>query len=225
MKHKELLLALENLTKRKVTQREIAEALGFQNVNTIGNRAMRNSDYSVGEVERIYKYLNIKVPKDVVIGSLINRYQHSLEERYKQEVNKSHIDIDYYPDVFASCGNGTIDFNENNKELMAIDTKIIHNYNSNNKYAIITAKGDSMSGVIEPKDKLIVRQIEAEPIVDNHIYVFAYRDEIYIKFLSKNIDEIMIRSNNPDYKTKYITDLENLRLVGEVVGIVRNLGE
>ena len=225
MKHKELLLTLENLTKRKITQREIAEALGFQNVNTIGNRAMRNSDYSVGEVEKIYKYLDLDIPSDVVISSLMNKYQHSLEERYKQEINKTHIDIDYYSDVFASCGNGTVDFDENNKELMSVDTKIIHNYNPNNRYVVITAKGDSMSGVIEPKDKLIIRLIGLEPIVDNHIYVFAYNEEVYIKFLSKNIDEVMVRSNNPEYKTKYITDLENLRLIGEVVGLVRNLGE
>lgn len=224
MRHNEIIDTLQNLINTKPQNKKIAEIIGVKQT-VINNRVARNSEYSYDEVKKIGNYYNVDLFQKKIINNLLDKYQHSLEERYKQEVNKSHIDVDYYPDVFASCGNGTIDFNENNKELMSIDTKIIHNYNRNNKYAIITAKGDSMSGVIEPKDKLIVRQIEAEPIVDNHIYVFAYRDEIYIKFLSKNIDEIMIRSNNPDYKTKYITDLENLRLVGEVVGIVRNLGE
>ena len=224
MHHAELLDTLQNLIGSKPTQQEIANILEMS-INTISGRATRNSKYSFDEVKKIGNYYNVDLFQKKIINNLLDKYQHSLEERYKQEINKTHIDIDYYSDVFASCGNGTVDFDENNKELMSVDTKIIHNYNPNNRYVVITAKGDSMSGVIEPKDKLIIRLIGLEPIIDNHIYVFAYKEEIYIKFLSKNIDEVMVRSNNPEYKTKYITDLENLRLIGEVVGLVRNLGE
>ena len=44
--------------------------------------------------------------------------------------------IDYYTDVFASCGNGNIIFS-NEKTKLAISTLLINNFSKQKKYSII----------------------------------------------------------------------------------------
>lgn len=220
MRHHELVETIQNLTGHKPKQQEIADILEIS-INTISGRATRNSKYTFEEIKKIGEYYNIDLFSKSTVNVLVDNYIEGKQRNLTQ--SKNFVELDFYTDVCASCGNGVVVFSEE-KTKIPVAFDLIKNYSENNTYSVITAKGDSMSGVIEPKDKLIIRHITNESIIDNHIYVFAYNDEIYVKFLSKNIDEIMVRSNNPDYKTKYITDLENVRLIGEVIGLIRDLG-
>ena len=51
MRHSEILTILQNLTTHKPTQQEIANILGVS-INTIGARAVRDSNYSIDEIKK-----------------------------------------------------------------------------------------------------------------------------------------------------------------------------
>ena len=57
----------------------------------------------------------------------------------------------------------------------------------------------------------------------NKIYVFCFNNEFFVKRLSKNLDEIIIKSDNPDYRVRTINGrtTEDLILVGKIVGVVK----
>ena len=59
------------------------------------------------------------------------------------------------------------------------------------------------------------------------VYGHAKADDMYKDnkkiYLSKNIDELMVKSDNEDYRPRVIKDedLNNVTIIGEVVGIIR----
>lgn len=85
-----------------------------------------------------------------------------------------------------------------------------------------------MNPTIENNDKLIIEHAGANQIIDNKIYVFSYNNKVYIKRLVQNIDEIIIISDNENkevYETKKIKqeNIENIYIIGQVIGIFRDL--
>lgn len=81
-----------------------------------------------------------------------------------------------------------------------------------------------MQPEIKPNDLLIIRIIDSEPIIDNHIYVFCHDERLYCKYLSYNVGQIIVRSANKDYPIRYIEkeSINDFRLCGEVCGHFRN---
>lgn len=136
------------------------------------------------------------------------------------------IPVDYYPEVFGSCGSGKFVMSEQ-KELIQVPKRLFKHFSSVKKYSVINAIGDSMSPNIHDKDRLIVEHWEGGQIKDNKVYVFCYKDEIFVKRLIKNIDEIIVQSDNPDpiYRPRYIEkeEMNNVLIVGEIVGLMRDL--
>ncbi len=132
----------------------------------------------------------------------------------------------FYPDVFGICQNGVFIPSQNR-----ISVKIPKNYffqiiNPDKQYSIIYANGDSMLPNIHNFDRLIVEHMtENEQIKDNHVYVFCYKNKIFTKRLIYNIDEIIIISDNSDpiYKTKTIQKCNDISILGQIVGIARDL--
>ena len=102
---------------------------------------------------------------------------------------------------------------------------MIRGYSKSKLYSMINATGNSMSPTIEDGDKLIVEHWNGEQIQDNKIYVFCYNNEFFVKRLSKNIDEIIIKSDNPEYRTRTIPSksLDELILIGKIVAAVKSL--
>ena len=132
--------------------------------------------------------------------------------------------IDYYSDVFASCGSGSIIFSSE-KTKLPVSVSMIHGYSKNKLYSMINATGNSMSPTIGNGDKLIVEHWTGDQIQDNKIYVFCYNSEFFVKRLSKNIDEIIIKSDNPEYRVRTIPakSLNDLTLIGKIVAVIKNL--
>lgn len=169
------------------------------------------------------------------ILTICNKF--NLPENYFIENVKSNIRItnksdtvkaEYYPDVLGSCGGGTFELSQEHYTVEIPVECFFKEISRNKVYSVINAYGDSMFNTIKDGDKLIIEHIESEPIQDNKIYVFCYEGQIYIKRLINNIDEIVVVSDNPDktiYKTKYInkSDKNNLYIIGQVVGLARNL--
>lgn len=141
--------------------------------------------------------------------------------------NEPKIKADYYPDVFGSCGGGAFVLSET-KEQIEIPLKcFVKPFNRIKKYSVIRSRGTSMQPYIFDLDCLIIEHCEADAVIqDDKVYVFAYDNQIFIKRLYYNVDEIIVKSDNPDpiFKVKYIAkeQMNDFILIGQVVGIMRD---
>ncbi len=205
MKLKNLTTLLTNALGTPVNQSMLALSLGITR-QTISNRIKNDSEITVSELAKIENYFNVNITNQA------------------KGLSSSDVLIDYYPDVFASCGNGSIVFSED-KEIFSIPQKMFNNYSRSKKYSMIHSRGDSMAPFICDNDKIIVEHSNGEQIIDNKIYVFCYKNEFFVKRLSKNVDEVIIKSDNPAYSTRIIKedDLIDLSIIGLVVGIIRTV--
>lgn len=202
MKYNELSERLQNLTQTKISQKTIANVLEI-GASAISNKVARDNDFSLEELIKIEQAMGLPM------GSLSG-------------VSSSDITLDYYPDVFGSCGNGAIVFNES-KEKLAVTKDIITNYSASNQYSIISARGSSMSPTINDDDKLVIQHNLNEQIIDDTVYLFRYNDELFIKRLVKNVDQIVCISENPRFQDRIIEPKgDNFSIIGKVVGLFRS---
>ena len=102
---------------------------------------------------------------------------------------------------------------------------LIEVFSKQKKYSIINASGNSMSPTIDNGDKLIVEHWNGTQIQDNKVYVFCFNNEFFVKRLSKNLDEIIIKSDNPEYRIRTIngSTAGDLTLIGKIVGVIKSL--
>ena len=205
MKLEELLTIISKKTESYVNQSLLAESLGITR-QTVSNRIKNESQVTVSELQKIEEYFGISI--------LENSDTSDNEIAY----------INYYKDVFASCGNGTIVFSDE-KTKLPISTLLINGFSKQKTYSIINASGNSMSPTIDNNDKLIVEHWNGSQIQDNRIYVFCFNNEFFVKRLSKNLDEIIIKSDNPEYRIRTIngSTAEELILIGKIVGIIKSI--
>ena len=203
MKLDELLSILSKRVGIAVNQSMLADALGITR-QTISNRVKNESEVTVSELKKVEEFFNIsmfgEMPDDITY-------------------------IDYYTDVFASCGDGSIVFSSE-KTKLPISTSMINGYSKNKLYSMINATGNSMAPTIDNGDKLIVEHWSGNQIQDNKIYVFCYNGEFFVKRLSKNLDEIIIKSDNPEYRVRTIggKSIMDLILIGKIVATIKQVG-
>ncbi len=207
MRLEEVIQIISKKTGNYINQSSLAESLGITR-QTVSNRIKNDSKITVNELKKIEEFFNI-----------------SLLSNIDEEEHCNITNLDYYEDVFASCGSGSIVFSEN-KIKLPIATILIDGFSKQKKYSMINATGNSMSPTIDNGDKLIVEHWNGSQIQDNKIYVFCFNNEFFVKRLSKNLDEIIIKSDNPDYRIRTIngSTVEELTLVGKIVGILKNIG-
>ena len=202
MKYSELLPTLQNLIGYKPTAKEVSDILNFSSERVYYTRAQRDSSFSFEEIDKIQKHYAINLITTTCSNS---------------------IDLDYFSDVWASCGTGAVVFEETSEKL-SVPTSLIQNYSSSNRYSVINSRGDSMTPFIQDRDKLIVEHWNGGQIIDNCIYVFRYANELFVKRLVKNITQIVIKSDNPLYEPIKITDKDqDFEVIGQIVGLMRDL--
>ena len=212
MLYNELVDTLQNLIgtgafgkQIKVSQQMIADALNVAQA-AISGRIKRNSDFTLDELIKIEQAMGL--PMGCLSGI---------------QSNDNCIDLDYFSDVWASCGNGAVVFEETSEKL-SVPTSLIQNYSKTNRYSVINSRGDSMTPFIQDRDKLIVEHWNGGQIIDNCIYVFRYANELFVKRLVKNITQIVIKSDNPLYEPIKITDKDqDFEVIGQIVGLMRDL--
>lgn len=204
MKIDELISLISARLGSSINQSMLADSLGITR-QTVSNRIKNDSEITVSELLKAEEFFKIKIFDSVTTG---------YDVAY----------IDYYTDVFASCGNGSIVFSSE-KTKLPMSTSIISGYSKNKLYSMINATGNSMSPTIDHGDRLIVEHWNGDQIQDDKIYVFCYNGEFFVKRLSKNIDEIIIKSDNPEYRTRTISakNISDLILVGKIVAIIKSL--
>jgi len=204
MKIDELINLISLKTNCSISQSMLADVLGITR-QTVNNRIKNLSEVTVTELRKTEEYFNIRIFDS---------------DGYSSDIAY----IDYYEDVFASCGNGSIVFSSS-KTKLPISASMIKGYSKSKMYSMINATGNSMSPTIENGDKLIVEHWTGDQIQDNKIYVFCYNNEFFVKRLSKNIDEIIIKSDNPEYRLRTIPakSVGDLILIGKIVATIKAL--
>ena len=202
MKLDELIQLISNIAGITVNQSMLADSLGITR-QTISNRIKTQSEVTVSEIRRVEEFFKISIFSSVTDDIAY---------------------IDYYTDVFASCGNGSIVFSSE-KTKLPIPISMISGYSKNKLYSMINASGNSMSPTIDNGDKLIVEHWNGNQIQENKIYVFCFNNEFFVKRLSKNLDEIIIKSDNPEYRIRTINgkSAAELILIGKIVATVKQL--
>ena len=101
MRYSVLFNTLQNLIKKKPSQKEIGNILNLAQT-AISGRANRDSDFSDEELELIERHYGISLRGG------------NLEET---------ITLDYYPEVFGSCGSGTFVLSEQ-KEVIQVPKRL-----------------------------------------------------------------------------------------------------
>ena len=214
MDFKELQTKLISLTNRNISQTEIGEALGITR-STTSTRFKTKSELKTSELKKIADYFNVYF--DLLLSDVSENQTLS---------NNSDVSAYYYPDVFGSCGNGTFVLSEV-REKISIPRYCFETYSKFKKYSIINARGESMLPYIQDKDLLIVEHWEGEQIYDNCVYVFCYDEQIFVKRLIKNVDELIIKSDNPDpiYRPRYASkdEMNRVIIIGQIVGLIRTM--
>lgn len=218
MKHSELVTAVAKKTGKEPKNKELANVLGLTQ-EAVRSRAFRDAKYDYDEVEKIKKFYGIEFTD-------LEDLKNSLIEKRADFLNsKDDVSIDYYPEVFGSCGNGTFVLSEE-KERISVPKKVIENFAGNKKYSVINAYGDSMAPFIQDRDFLIVEHYDGEQIKDNRVYVFRYGENIFVKRLTLNINQLVIKSDNSEYDTisLNLSDNADIQIIGEIVGLMRRMG-
>lgn len=199
---------LQNLTKRNVTYEELAPILGVGTANALRNWNYRKRPLKEFEIKKIDEAFNI-----------------SSTELNTISLDVDSVTIDYYPDIFGSCGNGVFELSPEKTQIIVPKNAFFEKFSPNKTYSVINAHGNSMQPLIFDRDKLIVEHWNGEQIIDNKPYIFCYKDEIFIKRLAKNVDQLMIISENKDYDTRKLEgeQLKDVNIIGLIVGLMRDL--
>lgn len=210
MKHSELVATITKQIGKEPTQQEIANILGLTR-NAISSRAFRDKEYSYSEVEKLENAFKINFSNQCFIDDMHN--------------SSGTLFVDYYPDELVIKNDKKLILS-NIKEKIYIPKICISDYFPLNSYVVTNAFGDGMQPTIHNADKLILELIRNDEIKDNHIYVFYYNDHIFCRRLVRNIDNIVVSSDNSDktiYPTTFIQkhDISKIRILGKVVGLMR----
>ena len=202
MRYSVLLDTLQNLIGYRPTQAELCRKLDIKQ-SAMAQRAGRDSDFSLEELQNL---------EHIYAVSIITSCN----------VSDTTAELNYYPDVFGSCGEGCMVFEETSEKI-SVTKDVITNYSPSNKYSIISARGSSMSPTINDEDKLVIQHNLNEQIIDDTVYLFRYNDELFIKRLVKNVDQIVCISENPRFQDRIIEPKgDNFSIIGKVVGLFRS---
>lgn len=204
---------LQNLTKRKITNNEIAKILGLGSGQAVINRVNRKQELKEFEIIKLDDAFAKEINKT---NQLVTNSDLHSERTYT---------LDYYPDIFGSCGTGEFVLSPEKQQIQVPDNVFFKKFSKVKKYSVINAQGDSMQPFIYSGDKLIVEHWSGEQIIDNQVYVFCYDNEVFVKRLTKNINQLVIKSDNTFYDVIKLTgdDLRKIIIVGQIVGLMRDL--
>ena len=153
-------------------------------------------------------------------GYLKDEEIEKIEQHYK--INFSAIDDCVNIEYFLNIS----DFkNKNSARNIKIPIKCFDNFSNSKNYFILKYAGDTMHPFIKNHDKLLIERHQGEQITDNQIYIFNYENEIFIKRLVKNIDQIVIKSDNEFYPARFLdkAQIGNFSLIGQIIGLIRDV--
>lgn len=217
MRHNEILDTLQNLTNERPKQRQLAEALQMP-INTIGNRAVRNSQYTTEEIQKISDYFKCDILREKWVENKI------CESYIKDEILCDKVlEITYRPDVYLSAGYGVEVFNEE-AEKMLLDERLFYTDRGIKinpaTCEIVNVSGNSMSPEYKHGDRVIIDK-SVNNFIDGYIFAFRYNGECFMKEICLMGKRIKCIPLNKEYEPFYIEPDEEYTVFGRILPRVR----
>jgi phage repressor protein C with HTH and peptisase S24 domain len=126
-------------------------------------------------------------------------------------------------DVHASAGPGsmlTADFIETIRAIEYTTDKGHALFGSvpSSQVKVITVRGDSMEGTIDPGDEIFVN-IGVREFDGDGVYVFVFGNTLHVKRLQMHKDRLLVISDNTKYREWYIEDedLQQFHIMAKVL--------
>jgi len=126
-------------------------------------------------------------------------------------------------DVQASAGPGTMLSNEFIETIRAIEYtpdkgRALFGSIPAASVKVITVRGDSMEGTIDPGDEIFVN-VGVRGFDGDGIYVFVFGNTMHVKRLQMHKDKLLVLSDNERYKEWYIEDgdMERFHIMAKVL--------
>ncbi|HEM3505209.1 TPA: helix-turn-helix domain-containing protein [Streptococcus suis] len=168
------------------------------------------------EITSIYRQLNDDRKGNVVVYA--NKQLAEQENKVVSIFSKRHDEDDYINDYvqgIVAAGHGTFQEDNLNMEVKLLAEKVPDKYDT-----IAQVVGDSMQPMIENNDLLF---IEVTSSVDmNSIGIFQINGKNFVKKLKRDYGgSWYLQSLNDSYEEIYLTEDDDIRTIGEVVGIYR----
>ena len=133
--------------------------------------------------------------------------------------------IPYY-NVELSAGNGSWVDSEYPLYSLAFRRDWLRTYVSTqiDKLSVVRVRGDSMQGVLEDGDTILVDHTKTTPY--DGIYAIRIENEVFVKRVQRVLNKLHIISENPNYKPFEIDltdEYQNFAIIGKVVWLGRPL--
>lgn len=238
MHHNDILLTLQRLTDKRPKQRELAEALGV-GISIVGNRAVRNTKYSLDELIKISSYFNVDlvnyssfgdiVPAEIKIETKTEENITSIDcplEEIKEETKEKYVVIPYW------------DESEKHKEKVVnpcfteflLDVqKLINVYGrSADGLKIIAMTGDEMDGGTTPikNNDILIIDTKVNNTSSSGIYFYITNKSVFVRRIAEiEGTGLYFSVDNPIYTdvlndTKTYKELEEVgfKVIGKVIG-------
>lgn len=126
-------------------------------------------------------------------------------------------------DVHASAGPGSMlstDFIETIRAIEYTPEKghALFGPVPSSQVKVITVRGDSMEGTIDPGDEIFVN-IGVRQFDSDGVYVFVFGNTLHVKRLQMHKDKLLVISDNARYKEWYIedADLDRFHIMAKVL--------
>lgn len=122
-------------------------------------------------------------------------------------------------DINASAGNGFPIYTENPLFCMAFRRYWIENYVTTQieKLSVITVKGDSMEGVLNHGDNILVNHADTNP--RDGLYVLRINNDLIVKRVQALPGRLLVKSANPEYEPFEINlnhEQQDVAIIGRV---------
>ena len=134
--------------------------------------------------------------------------------------------IPYY-DIQASAGSGLWANDEKQKNSLAFRRDWLGTFVSRNfeQLSVISVKGDSMSGVLEDRDTILIDHTQTQP--QDGLFALRIGSDVFVKRVQRFPNSLFIKSANPEYEPFEInlseeTD-ESIAIIGKVVWLRRRI--
>lgn len=198
---------LQNLTKTKVSQSDIAKILGKDRQN-ISRKAKAGTELKLSDVRKIENHFNVNLTG-------CNQNVDNLDNDF--------IDIPVRGEVYASMGSGITVYNEEQTGTYKISRELARDIGvSLSNTQMIFASGDSMTPTIEGGDSLLI-DLSKKEVYDGRIYCVRIDGQLYAKRLQKipPYKVKVISDNKEKYDPFYIDFSKEIDFDFEVIGEIR----
>lgn len=225
-------ITIDNL--KKISNAFGIDILNFSDKELKNNNGVFVTKSSLSQKNNVTKSENLSLSPEKFVTKSSNQQKNvqqsqNLPDNLSNNTNDSKetniISIPYYEDVYASAGDGIINYDEA-PVVMDFDKEFLRTFlrisGSLVNLHIINAKGNSMEPTITQGELLFINPLANEGgIISGCIYVVNYEGDIFVKRLERDpiTKAITMMSDNTIYKTITIEgeNLEKCNVIGRVV--------